>query len=93
LRAAAAWEILHNPVDTRAFTPAAIPTRRPLTLLLGGSQYQRYRVERALDTLVAVRLERPDARLLIAGAISFTPDGRDEVTSSSLRAGSPTRSS
>jgi glycosyltransferase involved in cell wall biosynthesis len=78
-RAAAAWEILHNPVDTRAFTPAAVPSRRPLTLLLGGSQYQRYRVERALDTLAAVRLERPDARLLIAGAISFTPDGRTEV--------------
>src|SRR5439155_18136544 len=43
-------EILHNPVDTRRFAPAPRPVRA-LTLLLGGNQYQRYRLERALETL------------------------------------------
>src|SRR5439155_16682653 len=37
-------EILHNPVDTRRFTPVATRPRRALTLLLAGSQYQRYRL-------------------------------------------------
>src|ERR671939_1598584 len=60
------WEVLHNPVDTRRFTPVARP-RRPLTLLLGGNQYQRYRLEAALATLAQL----PEARLLVAGALSF----------------------
>jgi glycosyltransferase involved in cell wall biosynthesis len=67
------WEVLHNPVDTRRFLPAARPTG-PLTLLLGGNQYQRYRLEAAVETLALVRRERPDARLLVAGALSFAPD-------------------
>jgi glycosyltransferase involved in cell wall biosynthesis len=66
-----AWEILHNPVDTEAFTPAGAQPERPLTLLLGGNQYQRYRLERALETLAAVRQEIPGARLLVAGVVSF----------------------
>jgi glycosyltransferase involved in cell wall biosynthesis len=64
------WEILHNPVDVERFTPAPRP-QRPLTLLLGGSQYQRYRLDTALDTLELVRRERPDARLIVTGALSF----------------------
>jgi glycosyltransferase involved in cell wall biosynthesis len=67
------WEVLHNPVDTRRFMPGERTTRR-LTLLLGGNQYQRYRLESALHTLVHVRRERPDARLLVAGELSFVPD-------------------
>jgi glycosyltransferase involved in cell wall biosynthesis len=63
-------EILHNPVDTERFTPAPRP-ERPLTLLLGGSQYQAYRVETALRTLAAL----PDARLIVAGELDFTADG------------------
>lgn len=64
-------EILYNAVDTAAFVPA--PERRSdqLTLLLGGSQYQRYRVETALRTLALL----PDARLVVTGALSFAPDG------------------
>ncbi|HEX5246693.1 MAG TPA: glycosyltransferase family 4 protein [Gaiellaceae bacterium] len=60
-------EILHNAVDTGTFLPA--PERRPadLTLLLGGSQYQRYRVEAALRTLAIVA----DARLVVTGSLSF----------------------
>ena len=64
------WEILYNPVDTRRFVPAAA-SARPLTLLLGGNQYQRYRLEVALETFALVRRERCDARLLVAGELSF----------------------
>jgi glycosyltransferase involved in cell wall biosynthesis len=69
----ARWEILPNPVDTARFSPAPAPAR-PLTLLLAGSQYQRYRVEAALETLARVRREVPEARLLVAGELSFAPD-------------------
>jgi glycosyltransferase involved in cell wall biosynthesis len=67
-------EVLHNPVDTRAFTPSTHRPERPLTLLLGGNQYQRYRLEVALETLAYVRRDRPDARLLVAGALTFADD-------------------
>ena len=73
------WEILHNPVDTEAFVPEVEREQRPLTLLLGGNQYQRYRVERALEALVLVRAERPDARLLVTGALSFAADGAEQT--------------
>jgi glycosyltransferase involved in cell wall biosynthesis len=66
------WEVLHNPVDTEHFVPAHHGDR-PLTLLLGGNQYQRYRLEVALETLALVRHERPDTRLLVAGDLSFSP--------------------
>jgi len=66
-------EVLHNPVDTRRFVPEPAG-RRPLTLLLGGNQYQRYRLEVALETLAHLRRERADARLLVAGELSFAPD-------------------
>jgi glycosyltransferase involved in cell wall biosynthesis len=67
------WEVLHNPVDTRRFTPASRP-ERPLTLMLGGSQYQRYRFVAALDTLVAL----DTARLLVTGSLSWSPDAERE---------------
>jgi glycosyltransferase involved in cell wall biosynthesis len=75
-----ASEILHNPVDTRRFTPEPARGRRPLTLLLGGNQYQGYRVERALRTLQLVRRERRDARLLVAGDLSFAADAPARVS-------------
>ena len=61
---------------TRSTRGASSPPsvgERPLTLLLGGNQYQRYRLEVALETLALVRRERPDARLLVAGELSFSP--------------------
>jgi glycosyltransferase involved in cell wall biosynthesis len=64
-------EVLPNPVDTELFTPAESPAR-PLTLLLGGNQYQRYRLEVALDALRLL----PEARLLVAGKLSWDPDPR-----------------
>ena len=66
------WEILHNPVDTRRFV-YGLRDSRPLTLLLGGNQYQRYRLETALAATDLVRRERPEVRLLVAGAVASDP--------------------
>jgi glycosyltransferase involved in cell wall biosynthesis len=66
-----AWEILHNPVDTNHFTPAARGPERP-TLLLGGNQYQRYRLETALETLARLPEEW---LLLVTGALSWGGGG------------------
>jgi glycosyltransferase involved in cell wall biosynthesis len=79
------FDVLHNPVDVEAFTPARAPERRPLTLLVGGNQYQHYRVESALGALAAVRRECPDARLLIAGELSFASDAAAQ-TAAMIRA-------
>ena len=77
----AGWEILHNAVDTHSFVPGP-PERRPLTLLLGGNQYQRYRLESALRAHALVVCERPDARLIVTGRLSWAGDGseRDDTT-------------
>jgi glycosyltransferase involved in cell wall biosynthesis len=72
------FEILHNPVDVRRFVPLEHASR-PLTLLLAGNQYQRYRVERALDALAEVRRVLPEARLAITGAISFSASAPAEL--------------
>ena len=66
------WEVLHNPVDTERFTPGGRRAQDGLTLLLGGNQYQRYRLEAALATLALL----PGARLLVSGALSWRPDRR-----------------
>jgi glycosyltransferase involved in cell wall biosynthesis len=68
------WEILHNPVDTRVFTPGPA-VERPLTLLLGGTQYQRYRLESALRVLALL----PEARLLVSGRLSYAPDAEADA--------------
>jgi glycosyltransferase involved in cell wall biosynthesis len=68
------WELLPNPVDTEFFTPGERP-ERPLTLLLGGNQYQRYRFESALRAFELVRAE-VDARLIVAGRIAWHPETR-----------------
>ena len=67
----AAWEVLHNAVDTSRFVPAPSKSRRPLTLLLGGTQYARYRVDSAVRTLALVRRSVTDTRLLIAGTLRW----------------------
>jgi glycosyltransferase involved in cell wall biosynthesis len=65
-------EVLPNPVDTRRFVPPPPERRdeRP-TLLLGGNQYQRYRLAIALDTLELLPREW---RLLVTGRLSWDPD-------------------
>ena len=65
------WEILHNAVETDRFVPASSRPERPMTLLLGGTQYARYRVEAALRTLALLKRNVSDARLLVAGALRW----------------------
>lgn len=72
-------EILYNAVDTGFFAPASPPVgpadgARPLTLLLGGSQYQWYRVEVALRTLAELLHGGLEARLIVTGALVFDPE-------------------
>jgi len=68
-------EVLYNAVDTRSFTPDPSPRREgPLTLVLGGSQYQRYRVEIALETVAALARGGTDVRLLVTGPVSWSGD-------------------
>lgn len=66
---AGAAEVLYNPVDTAAFTPAPqpLPASAGLVLLLAGSHHGFYRVQSALDCLALVRRKLPAARLHIAG--------------------------
>jgi glycosyltransferase involved in cell wall biosynthesis len=67
-------EVLYNPVDTDWFTPAESRPERPLTLLLGGSQYQRYRLESAFETLALL----PSARLIVTGELTWSPGAECE---------------
>jgi glycosyltransferase involved in cell wall biosynthesis len=66
------WEILHNPVDTERFAPGPTGVRNGLTLLVGGNQYQRSRFGSAVRAFALVARERPDARLIVSGALSWT---------------------
>ncbi len=69
------WDILYNAVDTTRFTPAtADRTTEELVLLLGGTQYQWYRVASAIEVLARVVKTRPATRLLITGRLTWTPD-------------------
>jgi glycosyltransferase involved in cell wall biosynthesis len=63
------WEVLHNAVDTRHFTPSGRPPEGGPTLLLGGDQYQAYRLELGLETLAALLPSSPDAQLLVTGRL------------------------
>ena len=68
-------EVLYNPVDTEAFRPAqSDPDPKHLVLLLGGTQYQYYRLACALQVLAEVVPRRPDARLLITGRLCWIPN-------------------
>lgn len=69
------YEILYNCVDTTVFTPMSLlSTRDRLVLLLGGSQYQYYRLEAALKTLAILSRDRPNSHLLVTGKLSWLPD-------------------
>jgi glycosyltransferase involved in cell wall biosynthesis len=68
------WEVLHNPVDCRRFTPPPSRPDRPLTLLLAGNQYQHYRIVAALETVAALRSGGDDVRLIVSGALAFEND-------------------
>ena len=63
-------EILYNPVDTHHFVPIPFSKKpKNLTLLLGGNQYERYRLELAIRTLKALQNEAPEARLIVTGSL------------------------
>jgi glycosyltransferase involved in cell wall biosynthesis len=63
------WEILHNAVDVDHFVPAErVPEGGPV-LLLGGDQYQEYRLELGLRTLAALGPSHPGSRLLVTGRL------------------------
>jgi len=64
-------EVLYNAVDTAVFAPADAPVPGPFTLLLGGTQYQWYRVDLALQVLALVAADLPDARLLVTGRLRW----------------------
>ncbi|HMV29671.1 MAG TPA: glycosyltransferase, partial [Anaerolineales bacterium] len=54
----------------RLFSPDACPAKpESLTLLLGGNQYQKHRLELALKTLQVLRRNVPNARLMITGKL------------------------
>ncbi len=63
------FEVVYNPVDTQHFCPAATRPNGPLTLLLGGNQYERYRLVLALQTLKTLLSDYPAARLIVTGRL------------------------
>ncbi len=65
-------EIVYNCVDTDFFKPHNKNQKtHPLTLLLGGNQYKKYRIETALYTLAEVKKTIPEARMIITGTIQW----------------------
>lgn len=78
-------EIIYNPVDTRLFSPDACPAKpEVLTLLLGGNQYEKYRLELALHTLKALHRQVPDAKLIVTGNLWLPRDEADAWTKQAL---------
>ena len=77
--ARATTEVLHNPVDTTRFVPALSRPPRPVTLLLGGSQDQRYRFVSAVGALARVRAHGIDARLIVTGRLRWPTDRTTRV--------------
>ncbi len=79
-------EILYNPVDTRLFSPDACPAKpATLTLLLGGNQYEKYRLELALRTLKALHREVPNAKLIVTGNLWLPRDEAEAWTKQALQ--------
>ena len=69
------WEILYNSVDTKLFTPAVSdPDPDHLVLLLGGTQYQYYRLDCALHVLASLIRRGIKAKLLVTGRLSWVFD-------------------
>ena len=79
-------EIIYNPVDTRLFSPEACPAKpEALTLLLGGNQYEKYRLELALQTLQALHRDVPNAKLIVTGNLWLPRDEAEAWTKQVLR--------
>ena len=79
-------EIIYNPVDTRLFTPdASLVKPETLTLLLGGNQYEKYRLELALQTLKALHRDVPNAKLIVTGNLWLPRDEAETWTKKVLK--------
>ena len=79
-------EIIYNPVDTRLFTPGVCSEKTgTLTLLLGGNQFQPYRLELALKTLKALHHDMPDIRLMVTGKLWLSDYEIQEWIASTLK--------
>jgi glycosyltransferase involved in cell wall biosynthesis len=69
-----AGEILYNPVDTGYFRPAPAVPAGGLVLLSVGTAMERYRFESAVRTLAALVRRGVDARLVMAGRLTWNED-------------------
>jgi len=79
-------EIIYNPVDTRLFSPDAGSAKpQAVTLLLGGNQYEKYRLELALQTLQTLHHDIPNAKLIVTGNLWLPPDEAESWTKQALR--------
>jgi len=70
------WEVLHNAVDVEHFVPPRQPAEGGPVLMLGGDQYQAYRLELALQVMAALLGTHPDARLLVTGRLVVPIEAR-----------------
>lgn len=78
-------EIVYNPVDVHHFTPQAVKKPQDLTLLLGGNQYEKYRLELALQTLHSLLRLVPTARLIVTGGLWLPYREAEEWTAQALK--------
>jgi len=68
---AAGFSVIYNAVDTLFFTPDNKEKQKTLTILLGGNQYQYYRLEAAARAVSYIKTQVPDVRLLITGRLNW----------------------
>lgn len=68
------WEVLPNAVDVERFTPAAEEPAGGPVVLLGGDQYQAYKVDLGLRAFAIMHAAYPDARLVVSGRLAAAPD-------------------
>ena len=79
-------EIIYNPVDVQHFLPRPdVAKPKELTLLLGGNQYEKYRLELALKTLRSLLVHVPDARLIVTGTLWQPNRAAEEWTARALK--------
>jgi len=79
------WQIVHNCVDTTAFSPPPSSISGPCRLLLAGTHQMPYRVLSALECLAALRRSGFEARLTVAGRLDWPgADGEVERAVASL---------
>lgn len=68
-------DIVYNAVDTSFFTPSRNRSDSSrLVILLGGNQYELYRLEIALRTVAIIKKKISDVKLLITGKLCWTGD-------------------